>query len=341
MGRKVVRNIVLPIVCRDGGTDRRVRLAQRVGGVARREHDAIARPLAEDRQEGHRHRRRSPTPRRSTWRSATAGSTARSEALDDEHWCCSGSRRGGRAAAGRRSTATRSSELIEQGRMRPAGLAEVERAKADGRWDAAYDGQRTATVPDDLRRRAGRRTRRRAAFFATLDSRQPLRDPLPRPGRQEARDAGAADREVRRDARRGQDDPPLTSAVAGVVRRAIGVLDLDEVAPRVGAGAVDVGEAVDLGEAAAGQRLPVPARHVGVGRERRDGAADERGRLGDAEVRDPAVASRQFASVTPKGSSIASERSQPGVSATAVAPCGSSSCACAHASRITAFLARS
>ena len=29
--------------------------------------------------------------------------------------------------------------LLEQGRMRPAGLAEVERAKADGRWDAAYD----------------------------------------------------------------------------------------------------------------------------------------------------------------------------------------------------------
>ena len=40
--------------------------------------------------------------------------------------------------------------LIADGRMRPAGLAEVERAKADGRWDAAYDSPRTATVPDDL-----------------------------------------------------------------------------------------------------------------------------------------------------------------------------------------------
>ncbi|GAA4569381.1 YdeI/OmpD-associated family protein [Planotetraspora kaengkrachanensis] len=40
--------------------------------------------------------------------------------------------------------------LIEQGRMRPAGLAEVERAKASGRWEAAYDGARTASVPDDL-----------------------------------------------------------------------------------------------------------------------------------------------------------------------------------------------
>ena len=41
--------------------------------------------------------------------------------------------------------------LIEAGRMKPAGLLEVERAKADGRWDAAYDSSRTATVPDDLR----------------------------------------------------------------------------------------------------------------------------------------------------------------------------------------------
>jgi uncharacterized protein YdeI (YjbR/CyaY-like superfamily) len=41
--------------------------------------------------------------------------------------------------------------LIDAGRMRPAGLAEIERAKADGRWDAAYDSPATSTVPDDLR----------------------------------------------------------------------------------------------------------------------------------------------------------------------------------------------
>jgi uncharacterized protein YdeI (YjbR/CyaY-like superfamily) len=34
--------------------------------------------------------------------------------------------------------------------MSPAGLAEVERAKADGRWEAAYEGQRRSTAPDDL-----------------------------------------------------------------------------------------------------------------------------------------------------------------------------------------------
>lgn len=40
--------------------------------------------------------------------------------------------------------------LTEERRMHPAGLAEVERARADSRWDAAYAGPATATVPDDL-----------------------------------------------------------------------------------------------------------------------------------------------------------------------------------------------
>lgn len=40
--------------------------------------------------------------------------------------------------------------LMAAGAMRPAGLAEVERAKQDGRWEAAYEGQAAATVPDDL-----------------------------------------------------------------------------------------------------------------------------------------------------------------------------------------------
>lgn len=41
-------------------------------------------------------------------------------------------------------------ELTEAGRMRPSGIAEVEAAKADGRWAAAYASQREATVPPDL-----------------------------------------------------------------------------------------------------------------------------------------------------------------------------------------------
>jgi uncharacterized protein YdeI (YjbR/CyaY-like superfamily) len=59
--------------------------------------------------------------------------------------------------------------LIAQGRMRPAGLAEVQRAKADGRWDAAYEPQRDIAVPDDLQRELEARPGARA-FFAELSS---------------------------------------------------------------------------------------------------------------------------------------------------------------------------
>ena len=61
----------------------------------------------------------------------------------------------------------KAAELIGAGRMRPAGLREVERARADGRWDAAYAGPRTMGVPPDLERAlAGHDAAR--AFFATL-----------------------------------------------------------------------------------------------------------------------------------------------------------------------------
>jgi len=59
--------------------------------------------------------------------------------------------------------------LIEAGRMEAAGLREVERAKADGRWDAAYDAPTTATVPDDLQAALGAAPEA-AAFFATLNA---------------------------------------------------------------------------------------------------------------------------------------------------------------------------
>jgi uncharacterized protein YdeI (YjbR/CyaY-like superfamily) len=58
--------------------------------------------------------------------------------------------------------------LTQQGRMRPAGLAEVERAEADGRWEAAYAGSRTAEVPEDLAA-ALAADQAAAAFFETLD----------------------------------------------------------------------------------------------------------------------------------------------------------------------------
>ena len=58
-------------------------------------------------------------------------------------------------------------ELIASGAMEPAGLAEVERAKADGRWDAAYEPPSTIAVPDDLRAALDEQPEA-AAFFATL-----------------------------------------------------------------------------------------------------------------------------------------------------------------------------
>jgi uncharacterized protein YdeI (YjbR/CyaY-like superfamily) len=59
--------------------------------------------------------------------------------------------------------------LMAQGRMRPAGLRQVELAQADGRWDAAYASQRTIAVPDDLQRALDANPRARE-FFATLNS---------------------------------------------------------------------------------------------------------------------------------------------------------------------------
>lgn len=57
--------------------------------------------------------------------------------------------------------------LIKSGRMKTAGLREVQGAKRDGRWVSAYDSQRTMPVPPDLRA-ALNKSARAKAFFATL-----------------------------------------------------------------------------------------------------------------------------------------------------------------------------
>jgi uncharacterized protein YdeI (YjbR/CyaY-like superfamily) len=59
--------------------------------------------------------------------------------------------------------------LLAAGRMQPAGLREVDSARADGRWAAAYAGQRTIEVPDDLRLALAANPGA-AAFFATISS---------------------------------------------------------------------------------------------------------------------------------------------------------------------------
>ncbi len=60
--------------------------------------------------------------------------------------------------------------LIRTGKMKPAGLQEVERAKSDGRWDAAYDPASKAKVPSDFQSALDGNPRAKS-FFGTLDSR--------------------------------------------------------------------------------------------------------------------------------------------------------------------------
>lgn len=63
----------------------------------------------------------------------------------------------------------RVTQLIADGKMKPPGLAEIERAKKDGRWERAYDSPKTMQVPDDLTA-ALAKNKKAAAFFATLNS---------------------------------------------------------------------------------------------------------------------------------------------------------------------------
>jgi len=58
--------------------------------------------------------------------------------------------------------------LERAGKLKPPGLAEVERAKKDGRWDQAYDSPRTAQVPEDLAK-ALAANKKAAAFFTGID----------------------------------------------------------------------------------------------------------------------------------------------------------------------------
>lgn len=60
-------------------------------------------------------------------------------------------------------------DLIAQGRMQPAGLQEVELARADGRWEAAYSWKDSMVVPEDLQRALDENPAAQA-FFETLDS---------------------------------------------------------------------------------------------------------------------------------------------------------------------------
>lgn len=60
-------------------------------------------------------------------------------------------------------------ELEASGRMQPAGIKQVELAKADGRWEAAYESQSTIAIPDDFQTELDKNQKARE-FFATLNS---------------------------------------------------------------------------------------------------------------------------------------------------------------------------
>jgi uncharacterized protein YdeI (YjbR/CyaY-like superfamily) len=93
---------------------------------------------------------------------------ARREALDERYFLQRFTPRRPRSRWSRINR-EKAEQLITDGRMRPAGLVEVQRAKGDGRWQAAYEGQKRSTIPDDLQRELDARPKARA-FFAELSS---------------------------------------------------------------------------------------------------------------------------------------------------------------------------
>lgn len=91
--------------------------------------------------------------------------TGHRKAYDDVHYLQRITRRGPRSLWSQVNV-DRVETLTAEGRMREPGLAEVAAARADGRWEAAYASQRTATVPDDLEAALAASPAARATFEA-------------------------------------------------------------------------------------------------------------------------------------------------------------------------------
>jgi uncharacterized protein YdeI (YjbR/CyaY-like superfamily) len=88
--------------------------------------------------------------------------------LDEKHWLIRFSPRTKTSKWSEKNRA-RAGELCAEGRMQKSGLAEIDRAKQDGRWDAAYPSQSRAVVPNDLQRALDGNTNAKA-FFLALDA---------------------------------------------------------------------------------------------------------------------------------------------------------------------------
>jgi uncharacterized protein YdeI (YjbR/CyaY-like superfamily) len=91
----------------------------------------------------------------------------RKRKLDDTWWLQRFTRRRPKSAWSKNNRA-KAEALIAAGAIEAPGLAEIERAKRDGRWEHAYDGPRSSSVPADLAAALARNARA-LAFFETLD----------------------------------------------------------------------------------------------------------------------------------------------------------------------------
>jgi uncharacterized protein YdeI (YjbR/CyaY-like superfamily) len=91
------------------------------------------------------------------------------QAHDEQYWLQKFTPRSGKSAWSKINKA-KALALIEAGKMEPAGLLEVARARQDGRWGAAYDSASTATVSDDFQAALDGNPRARE-FFDSLDGR--------------------------------------------------------------------------------------------------------------------------------------------------------------------------
>jgi uncharacterized protein YdeI (YjbR/CyaY-like superfamily) len=89
-------------------------------------------------------------------------------AFDDTFWLQKFTPRGPRSQWSKINV-DKALALIDAKRMKPAGLAAIEQARSDGRWEQAYDSQSRATVPEDLQRELDKNPEA-AKFFATLNS---------------------------------------------------------------------------------------------------------------------------------------------------------------------------
>jgi len=117
--------------------------------------------------------------------------------FDEEYWLQRFTPRGPRSKWSKINR-DKAEALVAGGAMRPAGRAQIDAARADGRWDAAYAGGEVGHGTRGPGREPGR-----ARLLRYPGQPQPVRDPVPGAGRQEAGDPGPPGGPVRGDAGRG------------------------------------------------------------------------------------------------------------------------------------------